>query len=97
MKALTLRHPWPYCFARLGKDIENRSWPFPGDLVGQPIALHGGVMPASRINRAKTATDAQFVTDHIWPLILSMPPDKRPGMPRILLEDYPKDPFQDLL
>lgn len=27
MKAITVRQPWAYAIARLGKNVENRSWP----------------------------------------------------------------------
>jgi hypothetical protein len=27
VKALTIRQPWAYAIMRLGKDVENRSWP----------------------------------------------------------------------
>ena len=53
MKAITLRHPWPFMVAFCGKDIENRDWDarleevfgLPG-LVGQRLAIHGGSAPA---------------------------------------------------
>jgi hypothetical protein len=46
MKALTLRHPWAWCVARAGKDIENRTW-CPGAALhaGEWFAIHGGVIP----------------------------------------------------
>jgi hypothetical protein len=46
LKALTLKHPWPYAICRLGKDIENRTWS-PGCrlAVGDWFAIHGGVPP----------------------------------------------------
>lgn len=49
MKALTLKHPWPYAICRLGKDIENRTWS-PGLRlgVGDWFAIHGGVSPKGR-------------------------------------------------
>lgn len=52
MKALTLRHPWTFAIAYLGKDCENRDWT--DDLaelngirqqIGQQIAIHGGATP----------------------------------------------------
>lgn len=47
MKALTLKHPWPFAICRLGKRIENRTWePYPKQLkVGDWLAIHGGVAP----------------------------------------------------
>lgn len=52
MKALILRHPWPFTVAYLGKDTENRDWDdrllelfgLP-ELVGHQIAIHGGAAP----------------------------------------------------
>lgn len=52
MKALTLRHPWAFAIAFLGKDVENREWDERlAELmgihaqVGQRIAIHGGAAP----------------------------------------------------
>lgn len=45
MKALTLRHPWPFCICRWNKRIENRTWRPPQSLIGQRIAIHGGKVP----------------------------------------------------
>lgn len=48
MKAITLRHPWPWAIAVLGKRIENRTWK-PSSLgQGDMIAIHGGAMPDNR-------------------------------------------------
>ena len=52
MKALTLKHPWAFAVAYLGKDCENREWNdrltelmgIRGEL-GQRIAIHGGAAP----------------------------------------------------
>ncbi len=50
MKALTLRHPWPWAICWLGKDIENRTWtPRPDQLKpGEQIAIHGGKAPQTK-------------------------------------------------
>ncbi len=40
MKALTIREPWVSCILFHGKNIENRSWNPPTNLINQPIALH---------------------------------------------------------
>lgn len=45
MYALTLRHPWPWAIAKLGKRIENRGWKPGPDLIGKRFALHGGAKP----------------------------------------------------
>lgn len=45
MRALTLKHPWAFAIAHLGKRIENRSWkPWPS-IIGEFIAIHGGAEP----------------------------------------------------
>ncbi|WP_198297480.1 hypothetical protein [Deinococcus sp. DB0503] len=49
MKAITLRHPWAFCVAHLGKPVENRDWTdayaerigLP-ETLGETIAIHGG-------------------------------------------------------
>lgn len=46
MNALTLRPPWGYAIARLGKRIENRDWPPPAAARGKLLAIHAGKMPA---------------------------------------------------
>lgn len=52
LKALTLRHPWAFAVAYLGKNCENRTWDDHlcnlnrvYDLLGQQIAIHGGAAP----------------------------------------------------
>lgn len=45
MFALTLKHPWPYAFLHLGKDVENRTWKPAGRLRGCRVVLHGGAYP----------------------------------------------------
>ena len=42
IRGLTLHQPWAYAIARLGKNIENRSWDPPGSMKGQLIAIHAG-------------------------------------------------------
>ena len=48
MKALTLKHPWPFAIMFMGKDIENRSWKPPVDLFGKRFAIHGGEPPTGK-------------------------------------------------
>lgn len=43
MKALTVLQPWAHAIAVLGKDIENRGWRPPRDLIGERIAIHAGL------------------------------------------------------
>ncbi|PYE50941.1 hypothetical protein [Deinococcus yavapaiensis] len=47
IRGITLRHPWAFCVARLGKDVENRSWrpEQQGGNVGMSLAIHGGALP----------------------------------------------------
>jgi hypothetical protein len=53
MKALTLHQPWALAVF-LGKDIENRTWMPPPDLIGQRFAIHA----ARRVRREEE--------DDIW-------------------------------
>lgn len=50
MRALTLKHPWPWAICRLGKRIENRTWaPSQGLLKqGEWFAIHAGQIPRRR-------------------------------------------------
>ena len=61
VKALTLRHPWPFAIAYLNKRTENRDWdPRTAELMGlprilkagEPIAIHGGTPPKRGKNKA---------------------------------------------
>lgn len=45
IRGLTLRHPWAYAIRDLGKNVENRSWAAPKNMIGQYIAIHGGAVP----------------------------------------------------
>lgn len=42
MKALTLHRPWPELILRHGKNIENRVWAPPENMLGKVIAIHAG-------------------------------------------------------
>jgi hypothetical protein len=42
MQALTLKAPWGYAIARLGKNLENRTWYPPDGTIGTRIAIHQG-------------------------------------------------------
>lgn len=46
MKALTLRHPWPWAIRELGKDVENRTWA-PKLELGERFAIHAGRAPST--------------------------------------------------
>lgn len=72
MKALTLRHPWPFAVAYLGKRVENREWDDRlaslmglDELVGETIAIHGGTAPQrpKRKNVLPTNPWRQFAGD----------------------------------
>lgn len=42
MRALTLHRPWPWAIVHAGKAIENRDWPAPAWMIGEPLAIHAG-------------------------------------------------------
>jgi hypothetical protein len=50
VKALTLRHPWPWAITHCGKDIENRTWrPSPSQLkLNDLFAIHAGKAPTGK-------------------------------------------------
>lgn len=66
IRGLTLRHPWAFCVARLGKRVENRTWHpnCQGGHVGMYLAIHGGGMPRGGALE-ECADDAQWVCDLI--------------------------------
>lgn len=52
MKAITLRHPWPFAVCYWGKRIENRVWQPRTELKpGDRFAIHGGRPPTTAGNR----------------------------------------------
>lgn len=58
MKALTLRHPWPFAVCFLNKRVENREWDQRLEelfgvrhLVGEVVAIHGGAAPTRPLRR----------------------------------------------
>ena len=42
MYGLTVIQPWAWAIAHGGKDVENRSWPYPHELHRHRIAIHAG-------------------------------------------------------
>lgn len=42
MRVLTIRQPFAWVIIEGLKDIENRSWRPPSDIIGQRIAIHAG-------------------------------------------------------
>jgi hypothetical protein len=71
MKAITLKHPWPWAVCRLGKRIENRTWkPSPKLLrPGDWLAIHGGSTP-------KGASREEYMED--LGSIIDVFPESRP-------------------
>lgn len=64
IRGLTLRHPWAFCIARLGKDVENRTWEPPRSMRDQLIAIHGGAMPkGAMLDECKE--HAQYVCERV--------------------------------
>lgn len=69
LRALTLRHPWPFAICHLGKDCENREW---DDRLarlneihaqlGQQIAIHGGSAPV----RPRRKHWLELAADNPW-------------------------------
>ena len=49
MRALSLWQPWAGCIAWLGKDVENRSWRCPANVIGEQIAIHA----ARRVDKGR--------------------------------------------
>ena len=68
MLALTLKHPWGWCFTNLGKDVENRSWkPRHSTLAkGDWFALHGGREPAG-LGLAELEVDITRIAELLTP------------------------------
>lgn len=62
MMALTLRPQWAYAVARLGKDIENRSWPLPSRMHGKRIAIHAAVSAPTRAEMREYVRLTKFET-----------------------------------
>lgn len=66
MKAITLKHPWAFAVARLGKDVENRRWsPSSSTLApGDWLAIHGGVVPRGSA-REEADDDKNWIGEHV--------------------------------
>lgn len=75
MRALTLYPEWIWVIIRLGKPIENRTWPPPEWIIGEDLALHAGT-------RRPTAGALELVTEYAmkagWNVNLGR---GRPGAP----------------
>ncbi|WP_412027884.1 hypothetical protein [Deinococcus yunweiensis] len=57
IKGLTLTHPWAWCIAHAGKDVENRRWrpERQGGQVGMYLAIHGGAVPGKNTGKREEA------------------------------------------
>ena len=57
IRGLTLTHPWAWCIAHGGKDVENRTWQpdRQGGRVGMYLAIHGGVVPGRNTGKREEA------------------------------------------
>lgn len=57
IRGLTLTHPWAYCIAHGGKDVENRSWrpERQGGKEGMWLAIHGGTVPGRNTGKREEA------------------------------------------
>ena len=70
MKAVTLRHPWPWAICVCGKDVENRTWE-PALKQGEWFAIHGGKWPlpipaeGSSVPAPRSAAVAEYVEEII--------------------------------
>ena len=66
IRGITLTHPWAFCIAHAGKDVENRTWrpEKQGGRVGMFLAIHGGVVPTG-VKRQESMGDIGYVTTHI--------------------------------
>lgn len=64
MKALTLRHPWPWAIVN-GKPVENRKWAPPPSLLrpGDWMAFHGGKYPAGKA-LDEASDDLRWMVQH---------------------------------
>lgn len=65
MKALTLRHPWPWAICRCGKNVENRTW-VPAMRIGERFAIHGGRFPRVVNGKASTSADAEYLQNIVF-------------------------------
>lgn len=57
LRGLTLTHPWAWCIAHAGKDVENRSWrpERQGGQIGMFLAIHGGALPGPKTGKREEA------------------------------------------
>jgi len=89
IRGITLLHPWAFCIQRLGKRIENRTWPpqRQGGCAGMYLAVHGGAQPkGAKLDEA--FMDMKHVMQHV---IGTMRP--RPGQEPeyVIREDWDEE------
>jgi hypothetical protein len=61
VKAITLRHPWPWAILAMGKRIENRTWEPKGLRPGDRFAIHGGRVPRPGAARDRVRSEATYL------------------------------------
>lgn len=66
MKALTLWPEWAHAICHYGKDLENRDWAPPMDLIGRRIAIHAGVNVGGRPGQAATEAGMDALSRMTW-------------------------------
>ena len=66
IKGITLQHPWAFCIAHAGKDVENRTWrpEKQGGKVGMFLAIHGGALPTGA-KKHEAISDIGYVGTYI--------------------------------
>ena len=42
LPVISIRQPWPHAIFRLGKNVENRKWPIPEEMLKTRILIHAG-------------------------------------------------------
>ena len=63
LRGITLTHPWSWCVAYAGKDVENRTWrpEKQGGAVGMYLAIHGGAVPDGGARKTQQIEDLAYV------------------------------------
>lgn len=65
MKALTVFPEWAYAIRFLGKDVENRTWQPPKNIIGRRIALHSGLKVGGRSAPTARSEQIRFYYDNM--------------------------------
>ena len=72
MRAITVRQPWAWAIARLGKNVENRRQNIAGTYRG-PVAIHAGQQVAESVAWSDPNIEAALAAHDVetdWPLTL---------------------------